>query len=68
MSVKEFMDLPGFKEANVEELESIGITTVEQLRDAVQETLNEMVKDGTFMEIANHYADDSLPDMVCLGK
>lgn len=39
-----------------------------QLRDAVQETLNEMVKDGTFMEIANHYADDSLPDMVCLGK
>ena len=37
MSVKEFMDLPGFKEANVEELESIGITTVEQLRDAVND-------------------------------
>ncbi len=37
MSVKEFKDLPGFKEANVAELESIGITTVEQLRDAVND-------------------------------
>ena len=37
MSVKEFMDLPGFKDANVAELESIGITSVEQLKDAVND-------------------------------
>ena len=37
MSVKEFKDLPGFKDANVEELESIGITSVEQLKDAVND-------------------------------
>lgn len=35
MSVKEFKDLPGFKDANVAELESIGITSVEQLKDAI---------------------------------
>lgn len=39
-----------------------------QLRDEVQETLNEMVDDGTFMKIANEYADYNLPEMVCLGK
>ncbi len=39
-----------------------------ELRDQVQETLNEMVEDGTFMEIAEHYADFNLPDMVCLGE
>ena len=37
MSIKEFKDLPGFKDANVAELESIGITSVEQLRDAVND-------------------------------
>lgn len=37
MSVKEFKDLTGFKDANVAELESIGITSVEQLKDAVND-------------------------------
>lgn len=37
MSVKEFKDLPGFKDGNVKELESIGITEMEQLRDAVND-------------------------------
>ena len=40
----------------------------EELRDQVMETLNEMVADGTFMEIAEHYTDYNLPDMVILGK
>ena len=40
----------------------------EELRDQVMETLNEMVADGTFMEIAGHYTDYNLPDMVILGK
>lgn len=35
------------------------------LRDTVQNTLNEMVKDGTFAEIAE---DWGLTDSVCLGK
>lgn len=39
-----------------------------ELRDEVQETLNEMVEDGTFMKIADEYADYNLPEMVCLGK
>lgn len=39
-----------------------------ELRDQVQETLNEMVEDGTFMKIADEYADYNLPEMVCLGK
>lgn len=37
------------------------------LRDEVQKVVAEMWKDGTFMKIANNYADYSLPDMVCLG-
>ncbi len=37
MSIKEFKDLSGFKEANVAELESLGITSVEQLKDAVND-------------------------------
>ena len=37
MTVKEFKDLPGFKDANVAELESIGITTVDQLKEAVND-------------------------------
>ncbi|AGI48299.1 Ribosomal protein L32E [Thermoplasmatales archaeon BRNA1] len=43
MTVKEFKDLPGFKDENVAELESIGITSVEQLRDAVND--DEKAKD-----------------------
>lgn len=38
------------------------------LKDLVEETLMEMVKDGTFMEIAEKYADFGLVDSVCLGK
>ena len=61
MSVKEFMDLPGFKEANVEELESIGITTVEQLRDAVkdEEKTKEIVKtlSGVGPKTVEHWAE-----------
>lgn len=37
----------------------------EELRDKVQKTLNEMVADGTFMEIAEKW---ELTDSVCLGK
>ena len=36
------------------------------LRDQVQETLYEMVDDGTFAEIAAKYADYNLPDCICL--
>lgn len=39
-----------------------------ELRDTVQATLDEMVEDGTFMEIASKYADYNLDKMVCLGK
>jgi len=35
MSVKEFKDLPGFKEEHVEQLKSIGINTVDELKAAV---------------------------------
>lgn len=37
----------------------------EELRDTVQKTLNEMVEDGTFAEIAEKWG---LSDSVCLGK
>lgn len=37
------------------------------LRDEVQNVVSEMWKDGTFLKIANQYADYSLPDMICLG-
>ena len=40
----------------------------QELRDTVQATLDEMVADGTFMEIASNYADYNLDQMVCLGK
>lgn len=43
----------GFKKGNTE------------LRDTVQKTLDEMVKDGTFDKIAEKW---ELSDMVCLGK
>ncbi len=37
----------------------------EDLRDKIQETLNEMAKDGTFAKIAEEWG---LTDSVCLGK
>lgn len=37
-----------------------------ELRDKVQATLDEMVKDGTFAEIAGKYSDYNLDQMVCL--
>ena len=37
----------------------------ETLRDEVQASLDEMVEDGTFMEIATEWG---LEDSVCLGK
>jgi len=40
----------------------------EALRDQVQETYDEMLADGTVMEIAQHYADDHLPDMLITEK
>ncbi len=38
------------------------------LRDAVQESFDEMVADGTFMEIVVKYADYNLDQMVSVGK
>lgn len=38
------------------------------LKDQVEKTLMEMVDDGTFMTIAEKYADYGLVDTVCLGK
>ena len=40
----------------------------EALRDQVQETYDEMLADGTVMEIAQHYAEDNLPDMLITEK
>ncbi len=40
----------------------------EGLKNQVEKTLMEMVDDGTFMEIAEKYADFGLTDSVCLGK
>lgn len=40
----------------------------EELRDQVQKTLDEMVEDGTFMEIAEKYEAYGMVDAVCLGK
>lgn len=39
-----------------------------KLRDEVQETLYEMVEDGTFDSIVANYKDFNLDQMVCLGK
>lgn len=39
-----------------------------ELRDQVQETLYEMVEDGTFDSIVANYKDFNLDQMVCLGK
>lgn len=39
-----------------------------KLRDEVQETLYEMLDDGTFDEIAQKYSDFNLPACVCLGQ
>ena len=40
----------------------------EELRDQVQETYDEMLADGTVMEIAQHYAEDNLPEMLITEK
>ena len=39
-----------------------------KLKDIVEKTVLEMYNDGTFMKIANNYADFSIPQMICLGK
>lgn len=46
----------GFKKGNTE------------LRDQVQETLYEMLEDGTIGTIAANYKDYNLDQMICLGK
>ena len=46
----------GFKKGNV------------KLRDAVQETLDAMLADGKFDEIAKKWDDYGISEMVCLGK
>ena len=40
----------------------------DELKDQVEETLMEMVEDGTFTAIAEKYSDYGLTDAVCLGK
>ena len=40
----------------------------DELKNQVEKTLLEMVDDGTFMSIAEKYADFGLVDTVCLGK
>ena len=40
----------------------------DELKNQVEKTLMEMVDDGTFMTIAEKYADFGLVDTVCLGK
>ena len=40
----------------------------EELRDAVQATLDEMAADGTIAEIAEKYADFGVPGSLCIGK
>ena len=39
-----------------------------ELRDQVQETLNEMAADGTIDKIVANYADYNLPEMLIIGK
>lgn len=39
-----------------------------ELRDQVQDTLYEMVDDGTFAKIAEKYADYNLPECICLSR
>jgi len=46
----------GFKKGNTE------------LRDQVQETLYEMVDDGTFEKIAQKYEEYNLPECICLSR
>ncbi len=46
----------GFKKGNTE------------LRDQVQETLYEMVDDGTFEKIAQKYKEYNLPECICLSR
>ena len=52
-----------------EKAEQVGFETAPvngELRDAVQKVLFEMYEDGTFMKIAEKYADYNLPEMICL--
>ena len=46
----------GFKKGNI------------VLKDAVEKTIVEMYKDGTFMNIANKYKSFNLPEMICIDK
>ncbi|MDO4292547.1 MAG: amino acid ABC transporter substrate-binding protein [Eubacteriales bacterium] len=39
-----------------------------ELKDQVETTLLEMAEDGTFVQIAEKYADFGLMDSICLGK
>lgn len=39
-----------------------------ELKDLVESTLQEMAADGTFLKIAEKYADYGLVDSICLGK
>lgn len=38
------------------------------LRDQVQKTFDEMVEDGTVEKIAANYAEDNIPNALCVGK
>ncbi len=40
----------------------------EELRDKVQQTLNEMAADGTIARIAENYSDFGIPESICIGK
>ena len=40
----------------------------EQLRDQVQDTLDEMFEDGTVMKIAQKYADDGIPGSLIVNS
>lgn len=46
----------GFKKGNIE------------LKDAIEKTIIDMYKDGTFMNIAKKYDSFSLPNMICIGE
>ena len=66
MTVKEFKDLPGFSDKNTEELSSIGITTVDQLKDAVSdaEKSKEIVKALTAADCAEFSAEEEAAEVV----
>ncbi|MDD3360094.1 MAG: amino acid ABC transporter substrate-binding protein [Hespellia sp.] len=39
-----------------------------ELRDQVQKTMDEMIKDGTVDKIAANYEEDHIPESLCTGK